>query len=46
MYFSEANPLVAMGNYAEKSRTPAYRNVVISLAPSPSVAEGPEVGDG
>jgi anaerobic selenocysteine-containing dehydrogenase len=44
MYFPEANPLVAVDNYAEKSRTPAYKNIVISLAPS-EVAGAEGAGD-
>jgi molybdopterin-dependent oxidoreductase alpha subunit len=33
-YFPETNVLVAIDNYAEKSRTPASKSVVISVAPS------------
>ena len=33
-YFPETNALVAAGHYAKKSFTPAYKSVVISLAPS------------
>ena len=39
MYFPEANALVAAGNFAEKSRTPAYKSIVVSLAPAQK-AEG------
>jgi anaerobic selenocysteine-containing dehydrogenase len=30
-YFPEANPLVPVGSVAEKSRTPTYKSIVISL---------------
>jgi len=33
-YFPEANPLVPVGSMAEKSRTPTYKSIVISLARS------------
>src|SRR5690606_22097164 len=33
-YFPETNVLVPIDNYAEKSRTPASKSVVISVAPS------------
>ncbi len=33
-YFPEANPLVPVEQYAEKSFTPAYKSVVITLRPS------------
>lgn len=33
-YFPETNVLVAIDNFAEKSRTPASKSVVISVAPS------------
>jgi len=35
-YFPEANALVPLANHAEKSLTPAYKSVVVSLAPSPT----------
>jgi anaerobic selenocysteine-containing dehydrogenase len=34
-YFPEANVLVPLGAYAEKSRTPASKSVVISVTASP-----------
>jgi anaerobic selenocysteine-containing dehydrogenase len=33
-YFPEANPLVAIDDVAERSRTPAYKSIEISIAPS------------
>jgi molybdopterin-dependent oxidoreductase alpha subunit len=33
-YFPEANPLVPVERVAERSQTPAYKNLVVSLAPS------------
>jgi len=33
-YFPETNPLVPLGQFAERSGTPAYKSVVISLAPA------------
>ncbi|MFQ5458853.1 MAG: FdhF/YdeP family oxidoreductase, partial [Myxococcota bacterium] len=33
-YYPEANPLVPIGSFADKSNTPSYKSVVISLAPS------------
>jgi anaerobic selenocysteine-containing dehydrogenase len=33
-YFPEANPLVPIGQFAERSFTPAYKSVVVSLAPT------------
>jgi len=33
-YFPEANPLVPIGQFAERSLTPAYKSIVVSLAPS------------
>jgi hypothetical protein len=33
-YFPEANPLVPLAHHAEGSLTPAYKSVVVSLAPS------------
>ena len=44
--FARTGGLHAVGNYAEKSRTPAFKNAVISLAPFPSVAEGPDASAG
>ena len=35
-YFPEANGLVAMESFAEGSRTPAYKSVVITLEPRTS----------
>jgi anaerobic selenocysteine-containing dehydrogenase len=34
-YFPEANVLVPVDSYADKSRTPASKSVVITVAPSP-----------
>jgi anaerobic selenocysteine-containing dehydrogenase len=31
-YFPEGNALVALDSFAEKSRTPAYKSVVITIA--------------
>ncbi|NVJ23768.1 FdhF/YdeP family oxidoreductase [Myxococcus sp. AM011] len=42
-YFPETNVLVPVDSYAEKSRTPASKSVVITVAPSvdaPALAEG------
>jgi anaerobic selenocysteine-containing dehydrogenase len=36
MYFPEANPLVPVDSMADKSHTPTYKSVVISIAPSHS----------
>jgi len=36
MYFPEANPLVSLGNHADQSRTPAYKNFVVTFARSAS----------
>ena len=36
-YFPEANPLVPVGSFAEKSRTPAYKSVPITLEKSGDV---------
>jgi anaerobic selenocysteine-containing dehydrogenase len=33
-YYPEANPLVPVDSFAEKSRTPTYKSIVISLVPS------------
>ena len=33
-YFPEANPLVPIGQFADKSLTPAFKSIVVSLAPS------------
>lgn len=33
-YFPEANPLVSVDDVAERSRTPAYKSIEISIAPS------------
>jgi anaerobic selenocysteine-containing dehydrogenase len=33
-YFPEANPLVPIGQFAERSFTPAYKSIVVSLAPA------------
>jgi anaerobic selenocysteine-containing dehydrogenase len=33
-YFPEANPLVPLESHADRSRTPAYKSVVITLAPA------------
>jgi anaerobic selenocysteine-containing dehydrogenase len=33
-YFPEANALVPIGQFAEKSFTPAYKSIVISLSPA------------
>ncbi len=33
-YFPEANPLVPIGQFADKSLTPAYKSIVVSLAPA------------
>lgn len=33
-YFPEANPLVPLGAFADKSRTPAYKSIPITLAAS------------
>ncbi len=33
-YFPEANPLVPVDSFADGSRTPTYKSIVISLAPS------------
>jgi hypothetical protein len=33
-YFPEANALVPLAHHAEGSLTPAYKSVVVSLAPS------------
>jgi len=33
-YYPEANPLVPVDSVAEKSRTPTYKSIVISLASS------------
>jgi hypothetical protein len=33
-YFPEANPLVPIGQFAERSLTPAYKSIVVSLARS------------
>ncbi len=33
-YFPEANPLVPIGSFADGSRTPTYKSIVISVAPS------------
>jgi molybdopterin-dependent oxidoreductase alpha subunit len=38
-YFPEANVLVPVRSVAEKSNTPASKSVIISLRPSPNVAE-------
>ena len=32
-YFPEANPLVPVTSVADRSQTPAYKNLVVSLAP-------------
>ncbi|MFQ5425842.1 MAG: molybdopterin dinucleotide binding domain-containing protein, partial [Gaiellales bacterium] len=40
MYYPEANPLVALGSMAEKSQTPAYKNVEISVSPSGTSRSG------
>jgi molybdopterin-dependent oxidoreductase alpha subunit len=34
MYFPEANPLVHLGSFADKSRTPASKSVVVTIARS------------
>jgi molybdopterin-dependent oxidoreductase alpha subunit len=34
-YFPEANPLVPLESFAEGSRTPAYKSIVVTVAPSP-----------
>ncbi|MHA7630638.1 FdhF/YdeP family oxidoreductase [Corallococcus sp. M7] len=34
-YFPEANVLVPVGSFAEKSRTPTSKSVIITVAPSP-----------
>ena len=36
-YFPEANPLVPLEDTAEKSRTPAYKSIEISVAKSPTL---------
>ena len=33
-YFPEANPLVPIGQFAERSLTPAYKSIVVSLSPA------------
>jgi molybdopterin-dependent oxidoreductase alpha subunit len=33
-YFPEANPLVPIGQFAERSFTPAYKSIVVALAPA------------
>jgi len=33
-YFPEANPLVPIGQFADKSLTPAFKSIVVSLAPA------------
>jgi molybdopterin-dependent oxidoreductase alpha subunit len=33
-YFPEANPLVPIGQFADKSLTPAYKSIVVSLSPA------------
>jgi anaerobic selenocysteine-containing dehydrogenase len=33
-YYPEGNPLVPIDQFAEKSRTPAYKSVVITVTPS------------
>jgi anaerobic selenocysteine-containing dehydrogenase len=33
-YFPEANPLVPIGQFADRSFTPAYKSIVVSLAPA------------
>jgi molybdopterin-dependent oxidoreductase alpha subunit len=33
-YFPEANPLVPIGQFAERSLTPAFKSIVVSLSPS------------
>jgi formate dehydrogenase major subunit len=33
-YFPEANPLVPIGQFADQSFTPAYKSIVVSLAPA------------
>jgi molybdopterin-dependent oxidoreductase alpha subunit len=35
-YFPEANPLVPLESFADDSRTPTYKSVVVTLAPSAS----------
>jgi anaerobic selenocysteine-containing dehydrogenase len=37
-YFPEANPLVAIDSVAAGSRTPTYKSIEVSIAPSPEVA--------
>ena len=32
-YFPEVNPLVPLTRVADRSQTPAYKNLVVSLAP-------------
>ncbi len=39
-YFPEANPLVPLAQRDERSRTPAYKSVVVTLAASPSDSAG------
>jgi molybdopterin-dependent oxidoreductase alpha subunit len=33
-YFPEANPLVPLGHFAERSLTPAYKSIVVTLTPA------------
>ena len=33
-YFPEANPLVPIGQFAERSLTPAFKSIVVSLSPA------------
>lgn len=37
-YFPEANPLVPLGSFAEKSQTPTSKSVIISLQPTQEMA--------
>jgi hypothetical protein len=36
-YFPEANALVPVSSFAEKSRTPTYKSIPVTLAPSPAI---------
>ncbi len=33
-YFPEANPLVPIGSFADRSHTPTYKSIVITISPS------------
>ncbi len=45
-YFPEANPLVPLESYAERSRTPAYKSVVITIAPASPDRASPATSPG